>query len=57
MLDRHIVDSIVMICGLDSSGFEIRWGQEVFLFSTSVHTAPAAKPMSRKMSTWALSWG
>jgi len=45
-----------MLCELDSSGFEIRWGQEAFLFSTSAHTAPATNPLFRKMGTCALSW-
>jgi len=32
-------------------------GQEVSLFSTSIHTAPATNPFVRKMGTCALSWG
>jgi hypothetical protein len=56
MWDRHSVVSTEMFCGLDSSGFEIRMGKDVFLFSTSVHRAPATNPISRKMGTSALSW-
>jgi hypothetical protein len=63
MWDRHSVVSVEMFYELDRSGFEIRWGQEVFtsappsiqlLLSTRfpVQWVPGPIPGGKAIGTW-----